>query len=104
MDEMTATMVEVHIASTQRGSPKKVSYQRSEKPGGGKVSALAEENDIGITISIGTVRKTRPNTPAAARARRAQIEPPIMTPRPGGRVGGSRRRSAASPAAGQSRS
>src|SRR5262245_36721891 len=70
-------MVEAHIASIQRGSPKKVSYQRNEKLGGGKVNALADEKDIGITIRIGTVRKTRPNTPATARARRVQIEPPI---------------------------
>ena len=54
------------MASIQRGSPKNVSYQRNEKPGGGKVSARAGENDIGITISIGTVRKTRPKMPAAA--------------------------------------
>src|SRR5262245_1136333 len=88
-----ATMVEVHIASIQRGSPKKVSYQRNEKLGGGKVSALAEEKDIGITIRIGTVRKTRPNTPATAKARRIQIEPPIMS-RPGGQAADSRQRSA----------
>ena len=56
------------MASIQRGSPKNASYQRSEKPGGGKVSARAGENDIGMTIRIGTVRKTRPRMPAVARA------------------------------------
>ena len=65
--------VEVHIASIQRGLPKKASYQRSEKPGGGKVSALAEEKDIGITIRIGTAR----NTSAEHADRRQQA------PRPG---------------------
>ena len=66
MDDNTATMVEVHMASIQRGSPKNASYQRNEKPGGGKVSARAGEKDIGITIRIGTVRKTRPRIPTVA--------------------------------------
>src|SRR5882757_5934948 len=80
MEDRSATTVEVHMASIQRGSPKNASYQRSEKPGGGKVSARAEEKDIGITIRSGTVRKTRPKTPTAAKARRVQREPPIMPP------------------------
>ena len=57
---MAAIVADAAIASIQRGSPKKASYQRSDRPGGGKVSARAEENDIGITISSGTVRKARP--------------------------------------------
>src|SRR6187551_2905218 len=92
-EETSATRVDIHIASIQRGSPKKVSYQRSEKLGGGKVSALAEEKDIGTTISSGTVRNTRPNTPIAASRRRVQGVPVIM-PRPSCRGGGRRRRSA----------
>src|SRR4029450_8013221 len=58
------------MASIQRGSPKKAWYQRSEKPGGGKVSARAGENEMGMTISNGTVRNTRPKMPAAASRRR----------------------------------
>src|SRR3979409_2350308 len=77
-DDRAASAAEVHMASIQRGSPKNASYQRKEKPGGGKVSARAEEKDIGTTISSGTVRKTRPKMPTAARARRLQGEPPIM--------------------------
>src|SRR4029079_9815673 len=99
---MRATRVEIHIASIQRGSPKKVSYQRSEKLGGGKVSALAEENDIGTTTSSGTARNSRPNTPIAASPRRVQGELLIM-PRPCGRAVGRRQRSAASRSAGVSR-
>ena len=78
MDDRAASAAEVHMASIQRGSPKNASYQRNEKPGGGKVSARAEEKDIGTTISNGTVRKTRPKIPTAASARRLQDEPPIM--------------------------
>src|SRR5882757_5732773 len=78
MEDRAASAAEVHMASIQRGSPKKASYQRKEKPGGGKVSARAEEKDIGTTISSGTVRKTRPKMPTAARARRLQGDPPIM--------------------------
>src|SRR5262249_12831859 len=66
------------MASIQRGSPKKAWYQRKEKPGGGNVRARAGEKDIGITIRIGTVRKTRPAIPTDARARRVQGEPPII--------------------------
>src|SRR4051794_23096209 len=80
IDEINATKVEIHIASIQRGSPKKVSYQRKEKLGGGKVSAFAEENDIGMTTRIGTARNTRPRMPMVASARRVQGEPPIMSP------------------------
>src|SRR5216683_1407342 len=80
MEDSNATIIEVHMASIQRESPKYASYQRSEKPGGGKVSARAEEKDIGITIRSGTVRKTRPKTPTAAKARRVQREPPIIPP------------------------
>ena len=79
------------MASIQRGSPKKVSYQRSDSDGGGKVSARAEENDIGMTISNGTVRNTRPKMPAAASARLVQAEPPIM-PMPFDPASGRRRR------------
>ena len=71
-------MVEVAIASIQRGSPKKVSYQRSDRLGGGKVSALAEENDMGMTMTSGTVRNARPKIPIAASARRVQGDPSIM--------------------------
>src|SRR5882757_2105568 len=73
-------MVEVHIASIQRGLPNSISYQRNEKPGGGKVSDLADENDIGITMTIGTVRNTSAITPTVASRRRVQGEPPIMPP------------------------
>src|SRR6187551_3641984 len=96
---MAATRVEVHIASIQRGSPKKVSYQRKERLGGGKVSARADEKDIGITMMSGTVRNTRPKMPIAATARRDQGEPPIM-PTPCGRGGGRPRRSPGSRSAG----
>src|SRR5581483_11231065 len=72
MDEIRASTADVVIASIQRGSPKKLSYQRSDRPGGGKVNACADEKDMGTTMTSGTVRKTRPKMPAAANSRPRQ--------------------------------
>ena len=41
----------IHFAS-----PKNASYQRSDQPRGGKVIAVVELNETGMTISIGTTR------------------------------------------------
>src|SRR6266511_1996548 len=38
--------------------PKKLSYHRRLKPLGGKVNSDPLENDIGITIRVGAIRKT----------------------------------------------
>src|SRR5512145_2603888 len=54
-----ASASELIPASTQRSSLKKLSYQRSDRLGGGNCSDWALENDIGTTIRIGRHRKER---------------------------------------------
>ena len=68
---------EFRSAVSQRGSPRKESYQRSEKPGGGNSSELALENDIGITMSAGRHRKASTSTPLVASRTRLTTSPPV---------------------------
>src|SRR5690554_6260622 len=63
-------MIEVRAACSQRASPKKDSYHRREKPGGGKVSASALEKDMGMTTRIGSARKRRTATATTVVAQR----------------------------------
>src|ERR1044072_4024296 len=52
-----ASSTELVPASSQRESPKKVPYQRSDRPGGGNSSDFALENDIVTTMTTGRQRK-----------------------------------------------
>jgi len=66
--EAPATRAELAAARSQRGSAKNEWYQRSERPGGGKASEEALENDIGTTTAIGRQRNS--STAPANRASR----------------------------------
>src|SRR5258705_12218427 len=75
-----ASSTELVPASSQRESPKKVPYQRSDRPGGGNSSDFALENDITTTMITGRQRKasTRIETaPSQAAGPRDPTVPPI---------------------------
>ena len=50
------TLSVTHSALTHSGSPAMLSYQRSEKPGGGNTRKLPELNEIATTTITGKMR------------------------------------------------
>src|SRR5690348_17068270 len=74
-----ASSTELVPASSQRESPKKVPYQRSDRPGGGNSSDFALENDIVTTMTTGRHRKasTRIETTPSHAGGRDPAMPPF---------------------------
>ena len=59
----TATRSEVQVALIQAEEPKYSRYQRSDQLVGGNSRYWESENDIGITMTVGSIRKNRTSAP-----------------------------------------
>jgi hypothetical protein len=59
----TATRRDVHVALIQADEPKYSRYQRSDQLVGGNSRYWESENDIGITMTVGSIRKKSTSAP-----------------------------------------